>query len=77
VAFSPDGALLAAGGDDDVARVWSPQTGQELYVIRVSAAVLTLAFNPDGRSLLVSTTDGTFYSVDTATGKTTKIGIGG
>ena len=77
VAFSPDGALLAAGGDDNAAHVWSLQTGQELYVIRASAPVITLAFNPDGKRLLVSTADGTFYSVDTATGNVAAVGIRG
>ena len=71
LAFSPDGVLLASGGDDNVARVWSVQTGHEQFVIQVSAPVVALAFSPDGKSLIVSTSNGTLYAVDSATGRST------
>jgi WD40 repeat protein/DNA-binding SARP family transcriptional activator len=34
VAFNHDGTLLATTGDDGAARVWDPQTGEELHTLR-------------------------------------------
>ena len=79
---SPDGSLLAAGGDtlgehNDI-RVWRIDSGElACEPIRVKAHVQCLQFSPDGRRLLVaagpdrnSLGESVIFTVDVATGQT-------
>lgn len=54
VAFSPDGLLVASGGNDAMARVRRAADGEELaQIIGGSYAVSDLAFSPDGDWLAI------------------------
>lgn len=53
VGFSPDGKLLASGGQDNTIKIWEVDTGKELYTLRGSdCTVNSVAFSPDGQVLV-------------------------
>lgn len=54
LAFSPDGLLLASGGNDSMTKVWDVHTGKVLsQIIGGSYAVPGIAFRPDGTALAI------------------------
>jgi WD40 repeat protein len=60
VAFSPDGKLLAAGGVDNVARVWNVDEKKLIGELKGhSAWVLGTAFSADGKFIITSSADRT------------------
>jgi|GEM_PF-6756878 len=59
LAFSPDGAKIAAGSSDKTARVWDAVTGKELTGMVHDGAVRSVAFSPDGARIAAACDDGT------------------
>ena len=68
-AFSPDGRL-AARGHGQVIKVWEVATGQERWeLVGHTAAVKSVQFSPDGRSLISGGSDGAARLWNLQTGK--------
>ena len=65
-AFSPDGNRIASGSMDGTARIWDVSKREIITTLKVAThAMWSVAFTPDGKSLMTAGTDGVqFWSVD-------------
>jgi WD40 repeat protein len=53
VAFSPDGKLIAIGGDQAEIKVWEVSTGDHITTLTMEQCMVTkIAFSPDGKLLV-------------------------
>jgi WD40 repeat protein len=58
IAFSPDGALIAANGGRDTVRVWRVSDGKELRILSYPKTVSCVLFAPDGSRLYAAGASG-------------------
>jgi WD40 repeat protein/class 3 adenylate cyclase len=69
VQFSPDGSMLATGGDDGSLKFWDPETGRLLSEVAGEGGVFGPSFNGDGSLVAASWVDeGRIRIVDARTG---------
>jgi WD40 repeat protein len=74
VVFSPDGKLLATGGDAGEIRLWEVADGKPLLTLRGHTRwVLSIAFSPEGNMLASSSDDQTVRIWDVNTGECLRI----
>jgi WD40 repeat protein/serine/threonine protein kinase len=70
LALSPDGGLLAAGGNDGVVKLWDTRAWQEVRKFQAHGQhIHGVAFGPGGRHLATASFDGTVKIWDVATGR--------
>jgi WD40 repeat protein len=64
VTYSPDGALLATGGDDHTVRLWDAETGVARATAELDTQVKALCFSSDGRRLYTGNGNASCYELD-------------
>jgi RNA polymerase sigma factor (sigma-70 family) len=70
VAYSPDGKLVAAAGDNATTFVWGAASGRQIHRLRGEGTyIYALTFAPDSASLLVGVENGSAAVWDLKTGK--------
>ena len=69
LALTPDGATIAAAGDDGKVHLWAAGDGKPPKVIDAPGVpVLSLAVDPEGKSVLAGSADNTARRIDLTTG---------
>lgn len=53
-AYSPDGKRIVSASDDQTARIWSTETKEELFSLKLYGAITSVTFSPDGKHVLAT-----------------------
>jgi WD40 repeat protein/tRNA A-37 threonylcarbamoyl transferase component Bud32 len=69
LAFSPDGAILAARSGDDAVKLWNVQSGKEMRRLDHTGEVTCLQFSPDGQTVAAGLWDGRVKLWNVVTGE--------
>jgi WD40 repeat protein len=68
--FAPDGRRIVTASEDNTARVWNAETGDQLATLRGHTEPVRVAsFSPDGRQVITASTDKTARLWDAKTGE--------
>jgi WD40 repeat protein len=59
-----DPVILASAGNDNTVRIWQPEIGRQVRIVRHPAPVFAIAWNHDGSLLTSAGKDGTLRSID-------------
>ena len=76
VAFSPDGRVLAYGGENRTIQLWNLETGKLEKELRDTDWVGRVSFSPDGRTLASASADQSVKLWDTRTGRVRAVLVG-
>ncbi len=70
VAYSPDGNTVLTGSGDNSARLWNPNTGEQLHILQGHTSYITsLAYSPDGKTVITGSWDESARLWDVETGE--------
>jgi WD40 repeat protein len=58
VVYTPDGAMLLSGGDDNSIRFWDASNGELLIALPLASRSNSVAISPDGRRIASGNGDG-------------------
>jgi hypothetical protein len=68
--YSSDGRRVVTASNDDTARVWDPETGKEIALLKGHTSdVIAASFSPDGKRVVTASYDYTARVWDPETGK--------
>jgi WD40 repeat protein/transcriptional regulator with XRE-family HTH domain len=69
ISYSPDGKLLATGGDSGNVLVWNAEDGKNIYTRILGGIIHSLSFSADGELLAAASEDGNVKVWDAETGQ--------